>query len=124
MTFDRDYAAPTDTYEAGSLFEPFAPELPPAQAAREEAIQRVEENAPPSWNREADATIRAVAARGEPFTADDLWEAGLEKPPTPAALGPVFLRAAKAGLIRKTGRLIPTRDPVRHRDLTEWEKAA
>ena len=30
------------------------------------------------------------------------------------------LRAARDGIIRKTGRLIPSRNARRHRDLTEW----
>jgi hypothetical protein len=45
-------------------------------------------------------------------------------PHEPAALGPVILALARAGVIRKTGRTRRTRLSRRHRDLTIWEPAS
>ncbi len=39
---------------------------------------------------------------------DDLWDAGLEPPPSPRALGPVMLSLARAGLMRKSGEWRPS----------------
>jgi hypothetical protein len=97
-----------------------------ALAAREDAIRRADEHADTEWKDRAYAVLVAIAGRGVPFTADDVWDslaAYSEATHEPAALGPVFRRAAKAQLIRKTGRLIPSRHPRRHRDLTEWVAA-
>jgi len=63
----------------------------------------------------------------EDFTSDDVLQA-MEAAGVPmagvnlAALGPVFQAASRAGEIRKTGTLRPSRFARRHRDLTVWER--
>lgn len=50
------------------------------------------------WRAEAALVIRAVAAAKDTFTSDDLWEAGLRRPPDGRALGPA-MHAAERDLI-------------------------
>lgn len=90
-----------------------------ALSARSEAIARVDSNADPEWKARAAGAVADVCERYDEFTADTIW-LYLDQPPTPAALGPVMLRAARAGLCEKTGRMKMTENPVRHRDLTVW----
>ncbi len=94
-----------------------------ARAAKDSGIARADRHANPAWKKAAYAVVLRFALRGKPFTADDIVESIPLKVSThqPSALGPVFLRAAKAGVIYKTGRLVPTRLARRHRDLTEWK---
>lgn len=113
-----------------------------AATAKADAIQTVERNADPDWLERAAAAVEWLAERSVfihtgnmppetgghvavriPFSADDVWQllGGVEHGLTPSALGPVFLNAARKGIIRKTGRTVPTRFARRHRDLTEWE---
>jgi hypothetical protein len=106
--------------------QPVSPVDPPAAAAaRQASIERVDEHAALDWKTVARRVISEVAATGRPFTADhvvevlerdhpDVWTHNL------AALGPLFLASAKRGDIRKTGRLVASTIPRRHRDLTEW----
>ena len=94
-------------------------------AAREDAIARADSNADGDWKEAAYRAVLSVAERLPTFTADDVWdvlERSSESTHEPSALGPIFLRAAKGGLIVKTGELRPTRDRRRHRDLTVWRK--
>ena len=94
-----------------------------AEEARLEAIRRAHEHANAVWKETAYAAVLACARRLAVFTADSVWaELQGSKPAThnPSALGPLFLIAARKGLIRKTGRLVPTTLTQRHRDLTEW----
>lgn len=96
--------------------------LDAARQARDAAIATADAHADPEWKAVAYGVVRGLAALGEPFTADDVWDRLPETVDThePAALGPVMLRASKARLIVKTGRLVATRHPRRHRDLVEW----
>ena len=90
-----------------------------------EAIARVDANAAPSWQEEAFQALLVTAERHETFTADEMWdELGPAASDThePSALGPVFLRAARAKLIVKTGELRLSKNPRRHRDLTVWRQ--
>jgi len=97
------------------------------EAARKAGIDAAEEHADPEWKTAARSALLQVAAEGGPFTADHVWlvldRQNVSMPRTPAALGPIFLGAAKGGLIRKTGRFVRTRFARRHRDLVEWEAA-
>jgi len=100
-----------------------------AEEARSEAIERVDRNNDdPHWRTAADAAIRMAARDFDDFTADEVWDiierdAGRFPDITPSALGPAFLRAAKAGVITKTGVTRLTKNPRRHRDLTVWTAA-
>lgn len=53
-----------------------------------------------TWVDDAMDVLAKVAKRGEPFTAYALTEAGLRNPPSPNMWGPLFHRAAEAGVIR------------------------
>jgi hypothetical protein len=114
--------------------DPFAPTLfddpdPVAAAgARAEGISQAERGVGRAWVAAARAAIRNRSVVMEDFTADDVLVA-MEGAGVPligvnlAALGPVFLAAARAGEIRKTGLQRPSRFRRRHRDLTVWERA-
>ena len=94
-----------------------------AEQARLDAIQRAHEHANAVWRETAYAAVLACARRFRVFTADSVWAELKGAAPTthnPSALGPLFLIAARKGLIQKTGRLVPTVATQRHRDLTEW----
>lgn len=96
------------------------------QAARADAISRADTHADAEWKETAYAAIVKCARMRLTFTADEVWEELAHTDATthePSALGPVFLRASKAGLIRKTGRTQLSRQTQRHRDLTIWESA-
>lgn len=56
----------------------------------------------PVWTERAKGVLERLAAAGVSFTADDVREAAGE-PPSPGALGAVFLLAARRGRIRRIG---------------------
>lgn len=90
-----------------------------------EAIERAHRNAQEEWQERARSMVTTVAnAYPESFTADDVWDCGLEQPPNdPRALGGVFRRLAREGLIEKTGRF--ARSHRRHSTpLIEWRLIA
>lgn len=91
--------------------------------ARDEAIDRSDQNANAEWREVAYSALCTVASREQDFTADDVWDELKGHDSTthePSALGPVFLRASKAKVIVKTGRQVLSRSSRRHRDLTVW----
>lgn len=91
--------------------------------ARDEAIARADDHADPEWKDRAYEAVCKVARMRLTFTADDVWDELVDAPVSthePSALGPVFLRASKAGLIVKTGEFRLSRHTRRHRDLTVW----
>lgn len=80
-----------------------------AEAARDEAVARVERNADDEW---LEAALNAVAALGEgcaEFTTDDVWlllgRWGVPEPHEARAMGAVMRRAARLGLAVKTDRV-------------------
>lgn len=79
-----------------------------ATAARDEAMQAVDETTSETWKVYADEFIHNYSKHHLYVHVDDLWEAGLEKPPSPRALGPRMLAASRAGWIRKTDRVRPS----------------
>lgn len=95
-------------------------------AATNAAIDAVDANADEDWKAAAAAALAQCAASYNRFTADEVWEKLLKIPTVsthePAALGPVFVRAANAGIIQNTGlRIKRSRYKQRHRELTIWE---
>jgi hypothetical protein len=75
-------------------------------AARDEAVQRVDQAADPEWKDYAYEAVLATA-REKPggFIVDDVWKhipAGVEQPREPRAMGAVMRRAQKAGVIVPT----------------------
>ena len=110
---------PRPTADLGPLF---AASLA-VHEATEAGIQAAHDSANKRWQQVAYAAIVAVARREPTFTADAVWaELQGATPATHAlsALGPLFRIAADRGLIRKSGRHLPTTQAQRHRDLVEW----
>lgn len=80
-----------------------------AQLGREQGLQRVEQAAEPEWKDVAFEAVRTTAQRLPEFISDDVWEiGGLESTREDRALGPVFLRASRAGICVKTDRVRPS----------------
>jgi hypothetical protein len=90
------------------------------EAERDGALERVDGGAPPDWKHVADKTLARLVLNLDEVTADDLWAAlqaeGVGMPHEPRALGPVFLRAAKAGLIVRTSMVRESVRPATHRN--------
>lgn len=95
-----------------------------ARDARDDGIARADEHADVDWKQEARGAVLWCARRHPVFTADEVWErleaAADSSTHEPAALGPIFLWAARHGFIEKTGATRPTKFQRRHRDLTLW----
>ena len=116
------YALWVQPVTAPTLFD-----QPTPSEARHDAITRADDHANPEWREQAFTALTKVARMRLTFTADDVWDelAGADETThNPSALGPVFLRASKAGLICKTGELRLSRQTQRHRDLTVWRRAS
>jgi len=79
-----------------------------AQAARSEGIAQVAAGADPNWASDAYDFIAEYAKTHPDVFCDDLWEAGLEMPREPRALGPVMLKASRDGLISPSGNYRPS----------------
>lgn len=98
-----------------------------ADHARETAIATVERNTDPAERGALERSVRTTARLLPDFTADDVWgyheNTGGPTVREPAALGPIMLRLARAGVIVKTGELRRSRLARRHRDLTVWRRA-
>jgi hypothetical protein len=89
------------------------------------AIERADTNADADWKAVAYSVLESLAAELSEITADDIVMRMEQRYPDVtthnlAALGPVFLRAQKAGLIENTGRIVQSRIPRRHRKITVW----
>jgi hypothetical protein len=75
-----------------------------AEEARDQAIARVEANAPEGWVQRARDTVNLIALSRFDFTTDEVWDAlGEDRPPEPRALGAVMKSMARDGYIRATG---------------------
>lgn len=88
--FELPPTQPTPTYD-----------MEQARQKRKAAIRRVEQNADPAWRERAYAAVVRVAAKKGEFIVDDVWdELGEDdQPKTASAMGPVLLRAMRAGVI-------------------------
>ena len=83
------------------------PTIEAARDARDIGMQQALDHAErvqPDWKREAYAALVAFAESHAQFTSED-FRAGssVSSPTTPKAFGPVFKRAARAGVIVKRG---------------------
>jgi hypothetical protein len=72
-----------------------------SKLARDEALDRVEDNAEAGWLAAAEAAIAAYALDHETLSADELWPA-LPDCHEPRVLGAAMRRARKAGVIEPT----------------------
>lgn len=91
-----------------------------AAQARDEGIARTL-NAQPDWADTAWQALLDLSRTGAPFTADDLVERVGMPPTSGKAIGGVFNRAAKAGIIRKVGERPTTRVTSHLRSLAVWQ---
>jgi hypothetical protein len=84
------------------------------EANKADAMQRVWDHANDHWKHLAYDAVRQLARTRQWFTTDDVWQllaASNAATREHRAMGPVMLRAAKAGLIAKTDRVLPTTRP-------------
>lgn len=84
-----------------------------ADAARDEAMDRVQRGADPEWEARAWIVIEQVCRSLEYFTADDIWDR-IEKPSEPRVLGPMLKEAPKRGWCEYLG-LVESEIPSRNR---------
>ena len=89
-----------------------------AFAARDEAIERVDLNANTEWKKTAEAAVIYIARMRPTFTADDVWD-HMRKHTScethePSALGAIFNKLRRQGIIRHTGEFVISRRQTRH----------
>lgn len=94
------------------------------QRARDTALAQVDARTDEHVRRTVDQALRELARRGEPFSANDLRP--LLPPDIPGpVIGARFQAAARAGVIRKTDRRVPSTDARTHaHEIAVWEAAA
>jgi hypothetical protein len=84
-----------------------------AESSRDEALDRVDAAASDEWKDQARRAVWWLANNRRDFTVDDVWERlerlGVRSPQEPRALGPVLMRAVRAGAIRDTGQMAKSR---------------
>lgn len=106
--------------ETPTLFDVLA-----AIEARDEAINKAENNANPHWKQAAEMAIRSIAVDRNEFTSDDVWlwlhDMAIEMPHEPRALGAMMVRASRQGLIKTTDRVRQSERPECHaRPIRIW----
>lgn len=95
-----------------------------AQAERDAGARVADEVAGAWWQQTADAAIEHMAARGVPFTADDLVDVtGLPEARSPRAMGARFLTAARRGVIVPVGYTTSRRRGARCAVVRVWRGA-
>jgi hypothetical protein len=98
--------------------------MPTPQEARDEALERVEENAHADWLMAAEWAVTGLAFNYEEFTSDDIWKAVNEQgfsTHEPRAMGAVMVKAARAGMIAPTDRWVQSKRTACHgRPIRVW----
>jgi hypothetical protein len=89
------------------------------EAAKEEAVSRVEANASRAWLDAAWEAVRRLwlsLPAGTRVTSDEVWVAldGVTPPHEPRAMGVVMRRATREGLLRATSGFTPSALPQNH----------
>ena len=79
-----------------------------AERQRDAGMAQVDMATHESWKMDADIFIETYLRTHPQLFVDDLWAAGLVKPPSPRALGPRVLSAAKRGLMKRSGFYRPS----------------
>jgi hypothetical protein len=68
--------------------------------------------------------IRELAEDRDYITSDDLYDKLLMKPHDPNQIGAAFRRAARLGIIQRTGRITPSKRPeAKGRQIQLWSAA-
>jgi hypothetical protein len=81
-----------------------------------------------TWTEEAAGWVQRVAGRGVPFICEEVRSEaernGMPTPPDSRAWGAILIKAARDGVVRKTGIYRPGSNPISHyRPQAEWVKA-
>lgn len=98
-----------------------------AYAAAEQGMAQADANADQAWKQAAEAAVLHVARMRVTFTADDVWRqiclsTGVETH-EPSALGPIFNRLRRQGVIKTTGEFAVSSRASRHAaPLRVWTK--
>lgn len=103
------------------------PQPPARHAARDAAIEQVDEHADQVWRRRAREIALELAAAGQPFTTDQVRQRlAAERLTThdDRALGPVMLSMARAGVIRPVGWSESSEDVCHNRVKRLWQGAS
>jgi hypothetical protein len=79
---------------------------------RDLGVYRVSKNTPQSWRDSGLSVIMTLVANGNEITAEDVRQ-WIGEPPTPNAMGALFLTACRAGIVTRIGYRQATR-PERH----------
>jgi hypothetical protein len=108
-----------------SIGDPYVFDADLSAAARDEAIERVDDWADLLWKIEAGRALDDLLRIRIEFTTDALWAMldarGVPRPRESRAMGAVLNRAARAGRIVNTGRQHRTVQSQAHRrPLTIW----
>jgi|GEM_PF-966937 len=110
----------------GTFFLGVYEESEASDAAKKEGMERVAVHANPLWMDLAYNAIRIAAESLEDFTSDDVMDFIPEEYDTHErrALGPVMLKAARNGLIVKTGMVRNSKRRSLHASPRQvWRKA-
>jgi hypothetical protein len=86
----------------------------PAQAARDQAVACCEQGADQDFLLRADTAVQRVAGRQAFLTSDDVWAELREQPREPRVMGPIMMRAAKAGIITATNQWRQSESATNH----------
>jgi hypothetical protein len=97
------------------------------EANKADAMQRVWDHANDHWKQLAYEAVQQLARTRQWFTTDDVWQVLATSDAAThehRAMGAVMRRAAKAGLIAKTDRVLPTTRPCANcRPVAIWHSA-
>lgn len=88
-----------------------------ARAAKAEGIERADRAARIEKRAQIDAAIRQIAARGRPFSANDLRHL---VPNAGPLMGARFNAAAKAGFIKRIGYVPSTDEGTHAHPIAQW----
>lgn len=95
-----------------------------AEAAKLDALQRVQEHAEPDWAERALKAVEACAKANATFIVDDVWAFldASDVPHEPRAMGAVMRAAQRAGLIAPTDVFRPSDRVTCHKNPRRvWE---
>jgi hypothetical protein len=80
-----------------------------AIAAGDAGMAQAHDNAPAEWRDRAWEALAEWLRTRPLLHVDDFWaEADIEEPPEPRALGALFRRAAREGMMTKTDQWLPS----------------
>lgn len=79
-----------------------------SRAQRDDGMARAEEHASDAWKAAAWEFLRGYLETHQTMFVDDLWAAGLPHTREDRALGPLFHKASRRGLMEKSGHYRPS----------------